>query len=114
MGRLRARIAANEADREIQTHLADAERYLLKAAHSCGKVIHTHRGRSQESRRAKEAQRIVMNAISMISNIGFIHSRIDRNDRDLLSEKELSRRAREKREKRQKRSEQPPLQDGVK
>ena len=86
MGRLKARLAASEADRELHTHLSQAERCLGKAAHSCGKVINTNRRRGTEARRAKLAQDTIRKALSMVSSIGNLTPRIDHSDRDMLSE----------------------------
>lgn len=98
--RLRARLAASEADREFQTHLAEAKRCLGKAAHSCGKVINTHRRRGVEARRAKNAQIIITRALSMVGNIGYLTPRIDHSERDMLPEEQLAEIARAEREAR--------------
>lgn len=98
--RLRARLAASEADRELQTHLAEAKRCLGKAAHSCGKVINTNRRRGTEARRAKLAQDTIQRALSLVSNIGYLTPRIDHDERDMLSEEQLAEIARAEREAR--------------
>lgn len=101
MGRLRARLAATEADQELHTHLAEAMKCLGKAAHACGKVINTHKHRGVEARRAQTAQGTIQKALSLVNSIGYLTPRYDRSDRDMLSEDEQSRLYREKRRARQ-------------
>ena len=95
--RLRARLAASEADREFQSHLAEAKRCLSRAAHSCGKVINTNRRRGTEARRAKLAQDTLRRALALVSNIGPLTPRIDHSERDMLSEEQLAEIARAER-----------------
>ncbi len=100
MARLRARLAATEADRELHTHLAEAQRCLSKAGHSCGKVLNTHRRRGTEARRAKLAQDTIKKALALVSSIGYLSSRADKGDLDMHSEEQHSERARAERQAR--------------
>lgn len=100
MARLRARLAASEADRELHTHLAEAQRCLGKAGHACGKVINTHRRRGTEARRAKLAQDTIKKALTLVSSIGYLSSRADQGDLDMHSEDQHAERARAQRQAR--------------
>ena len=101
MGRLRARLAKTEWDREMHGHLAQAERCLGKASAVCGKIARgSRRDGGGASRRAQDHLRAIRAASSLISNLGYITPGFDMTDDDLLPENAKAQKAQERREAR--------------
>jgi len=101
MGRLRASLAKNELNRELQSHLAEAERHLERALATCHRVVkEASKDEARSGRRAVEAARVIRSSLSAIQAIGNLESGVDKTDFDLVSESELAKKALEKRNKR--------------
>jgi hypothetical protein len=105
VGRLRARLARAEEDRELSRHLAEAERALGRAMGACSKVVRNGGGRygTRSAIRARENLRTIRKSLSLIQNIGQMVPAIDTGDQDLLPEQELAAMARQRREARDER-----------
>jgi len=96
MGRLRARLAKNEIDRELHGHLAEAERRLERAMETCRKIPKDNR---QSSRRAEDTLRTLAVAVGVIRRIGSLISGVDLEDPDLISSNERARERRKEKVK---------------
>jgi hypothetical protein len=89
MGRLRARLAGNEIDRELKSCLAEAERHLERALAVCRRVAKTEH---LSSRKALNAAKVVGSSLSAIRSIGSLVPSIDVSDPDLTKPTEESER----------------------
>jgi len=95
MGRLRARLAGNEIDRELHGHLADAVRHLERAMEVCRRIP---KGDRMSSRRSDNVLMTLDAAIGNIRRIGSVVPAIDVEDPDFMPEDERTRLARERRD----------------
>lgn len=97
MGRLKARLARNQYDRELHSRLADATRSLSRALDVCRRAGSVE---GVEGRRAKQSLQRIGQALRLIEEIGHLVPSSLGEDLDLMKEEELSRRAREARKAR--------------
>ena len=80
MGRLRARLARTEMDRDIQNHLADAMRDARKAQGLC--VLAARGGNVKARRVARQIQQ----AIALMESVGTLAPAYDTEDPDMKPE----------------------------
>lgn len=85
MGRLRARLATNQMDHDIQKNLVDAVRSAQKAQELCLLM-----GRTTEARRGRAEANKIQQAIRMLESIGLFSPRFDQDDPDLALESDKS------------------------
>jgi hypothetical protein len=95
MGRLRARLSSSDTDRELHTHLTDAGKSLDKAIEVCKQAAS---GGSINSRRIREALRVIHGAAKALEGIGHLIPSGRSEDPDLLPEDTVSERHRARRE----------------
>ena len=90
MSRLRSRLASNEADREFQKHLADANRALGRALDLCNRLARARYGQrnGQQTRRAKEHIQVLMRTLRVLDNLGHLVEGPVQDDPDLRSSDE--------------------------
>ncbi len=105
MGRLRARLAKHEADKDLQTHVGEAMRVLGKALDSAQRAkTNTQRiARVDRSaldglamKRSEEAAAKIRQARRLLESIGFLYPNVDSMDPDLLPESLQEERSRER------------------
>ncbi len=86
MGRIKARTAADPADRELHKHLAAAMKELQAALGVAGRVGRDRDLPAVQKARAAEAQVKLRQAMSVVDSIGLLAGRTDRGDPDLMPE----------------------------
>jgi hypothetical protein len=92
MGRNRASTAKSEADRVVQTHVANAERALRAALRVCKQA---RRGTGTvEARRAPRVERDIARALSALAGVGRLTPIYDLDDPDLIPEETRAEMAR--------------------
>jgi len=74
MGRLKARLAKNQVDRELHGQLAMARRSLEKAMDVCVRVA---RDRSRPNVRAKQTKDTLRRVLGMIDGVGYLHTQVE-------------------------------------
>ena len=80
MGRLRARLASTELDRDIQRLLADAVRKARDAQHLC------NQGTRDGLPRGRRAAGAIQQAIALLEGVGLLTPSYDLTDPDLMPE----------------------------
>jgi len=95
MSRLRARLSKSEVDRELQEHLAAAQRALEKAARVCDA---TRRMPGVAGKRAPRIARELARIKGALGNVSRLTPLYDLEDPDLMSEEDRSELWRERRE----------------
>lgn len=97
MGKLRARLANHQADREAGRRLTDATSAMQMAMSTYRGVLKT--GTRQEKRRAASAIDTIRRAMRVLSNVQSVGDRYDVRDPDLVPEADKAPRTPSKRMK---------------
>lgn len=86
MGRLRAQLAKTVVDRDLQGHLAKAQRALEDAVDVCVRMSrHRDPKLASSVRRAKRARRKIGQALSLLDSVGYLNP-VGSSDLDLTPE----------------------------
>ena len=86
MGRLKARTATSQVDRDLHTRLARAQRELEAARDICIRVARDRNLSAVQRARATEARHKAASALALVDSIGHLSGRTDREDPDLMPE----------------------------
>ena len=92
MGRIRAKYAKSETDRNAFGHLEKAEDSLKKALAAYEKTIRTLP--SDEKRKVHERMHLIHSALSAIGSVRPLESRVDKADSDLKADRRNENRSR--------------------
>ena len=85
MGRLKARLARSEQDRELQIHVAEAQRVLGSALAVCSKAAGRKRARYAQPE-VRESIHSLNRAQGMLGRMGHLTPMVEYGDLDMLDE----------------------------
>ena len=98
MGRLKANLSRNQLDRDLHTHVADAQKSLERALEAC-RAAASQQGPGLRDRGIDHIQDTLKRANTSLNWVGHLNEPKASEDTDLLSEDEHSARAAARRAK---------------
>jgi hypothetical protein len=88
VSKLKARLASNADDKEMQIRLSEANRSIANALQICQRVANKSELGSQSKHRARHYANLLRQAQSLLGGVGYLIPNIDMTDPDLQPEKE--------------------------